>query len=174
MRKPRKRAEPETRRGDRERVLIVDDEESLVRLATQTLSELGYTPVGFTASAAALDAFLADPKRFDAVITDESMPGLSGSELIRSVRQIRPTIPILLVSGYLSAMVVQRAREAGADEVLKKPLSARQLATSLGRLLQTAKALPKDIGVSAPAQSVPEGRRRTVAARSAARPTRQR
>jgi len=169
MRKPKKRAQPETRRGDRERVLVVDDEESLVRLATETLTELEYTVVGFTASAPALDVFLADPKQFDAVITDESMPGLSGSELIRRVRQIRPTIPILLVSGYLSAEVVRRAREAGADEVLKKPLSARELAVCLERLLHTAKGRPEDVGVSASAESVPKGRRRTTATRMGTR-----
>jgi len=133
---PKRRAQPATRRGERQRVLVVDDEESLVRLATQTLTELGYTPVGFTASAMAVEAFLADPKRFDAVITDESMPGTSGSELIRKMRAIRPEIPIVLVSGYLNAALVQRAWEAGADEVLKKPLSARDLATSLARVLQ--------------------------------------
>src|SRR5438270_1560025 len=133
---PKGRAHPATRRGERQRVLVVDDEESLVRLATQTLTELGYTPVGFTASATAVEAFLADPQRFDAVITDESMPGTSGSDLIRKVRAIRPEIPIVLVSGYLNAAVVQRAREAGADEVLKKPLAARDLATSLARVLQ--------------------------------------
>ncbi|TMG90624.1 MAG: PAS domain S-box protein, partial [Betaproteobacteria bacterium] len=83
---PKRRAQPATRRGERQRVLVVDDEESLVRLATQTLTELGYTPVGFTTSATAVEAFLADPQRFDAVITDESMPGTSGSELIRKVR----------------------------------------------------------------------------------------
>jgi PAS domain S-box-containing protein len=133
---PKRRAQPATRRGERQRVLVVDDEESLVRLATRTLTELGYTPVGFTASATAVEAFLADPQRFDAVITDESMPGTSGSELIRTMRAIRPEMPIVLVSGYLNAAVVRRAREAGADEVLKKPLSARDLATSLARVLQ--------------------------------------
>jgi CheY-like chemotaxis protein len=69
------------------------------------------------------------------VITDESMPGMSGAELIRKVRKIRPAIPILLVSGYLGTAVVRRAREAGADAVLKKPLSSRELASSLGGLL---------------------------------------
>ncbi|HXL83972.1 MAG TPA: PAS domain-containing protein [Casimicrobiaceae bacterium] len=133
---PKRRAQPATRRGEHQRVLVVDDEESLVRLATRTLTELGYTPVGFTASATAVEAFLADPQRFDAVITDESMPGTSGSELIRKMRAIRPEMPIVLVSGYLNAAVVQRAREAGADEVLKKPLSARDLATSLARVLR--------------------------------------
>jgi PAS domain S-box-containing protein len=146
---PRKRTQPRSRRGDRQRILVVDDEESLVRLATETLTELGYAPVGFTASAAALDAFLAGPRQFDAVITDESMPGLSGSELIRKVREVRPTIPILLVSGYLGTAVVLHAHDAGADEVLKKPLSARELAKSLDRILHKARARrAEDVDVS--------------------------
>ncbi len=111
--------------------------------STETLTELGYTTTGFTASASALAAFLADPEQFDAVITDESMPGTSGSELIRKMRAIRPTIPILLVSGYLSAAVVRSAMEAGASEVLKKPLSGRQLAASLDRVLHDGTRTPR-------------------------------
>ena len=60
--------------------MVIDDEEALVRLATETLTELGYSVVGFTSSAKAIEAFLADPEQFDAVITDESMPGASGSD----------------------------------------------------------------------------------------------
>src|SRR5262245_38957016 len=129
------REEPETPRGDGQRVLIVDDEEPLMRLAIRTLEELGYAAVGFTSSTAALAAFRADPGGFDAVITDERMPGMSGSALIREVRSVRGTIPIVLASGYLGDAVVQRALESGADEVLKKPLSARELASSLARVL---------------------------------------
>jgi len=137
-------------RGEGERVLVVDDEESLVRLATETLERLGYTPVGFTSSAAALAAFRADPARFDAVLTDERMPGLSGSALIREMRGIRDTIPVVLMSGYLGA-TPRDARETGvagalgilprmpigvgADVVVKKPLSARDLAASMARAL---------------------------------------
>ena len=116
----------------------MDDEASLLRLATETLSELGYAPVGCRASAAALAAFLADPERFDAVITDESMPGLTGSELTRKIRAIRPEVPIVLVTGLANAAVIQRAKDAGATEVLRKPLSARQLATAVERVLHEA------------------------------------
>jgi CheY-like chemotaxis protein len=93
---------PDLPRGDGQRVLVVDDEEPLVRLATETLEALGYVPAGFTSSTAALAAFRANPKTFDAVITDERMPVLSGSALIREMRSIRRKIPILLVSGYLA------------------------------------------------------------------------
>ena len=96
---------PDLPRGNDERVLVVDDEEPLVRIATETLAELGYRPVGFTSSSAALEAFRADPLGFDAVITDERMPGMSGSTLIREVRGIRAGIPTMLMSGYLGGTV---------------------------------------------------------------------
>jgi CheY-like chemotaxis protein len=82
--------------------------------------------------------FSADPLRFDAVMTDESMPGSSGSELIRQIRRLRPEIPTLLVSGYVNGAVLQRARNAGADEVLRKPLTAEELAATLARVLHSA------------------------------------
>ena len=123
-------------RGSGQRVLVVDDEEPLVRLATRTLEDLGYRPVGFTSSAAALAAFCAEPGCFDALIADERMPGLSGTALIREVRGVHRAIPILLMSGYIGGAVASLAREAGADEVLKKPVLARDLAASLARVLQ--------------------------------------
>jgi PAS domain S-box-containing protein len=122
-------------RGDGQRVLIVDDEEPLVQFATRALVDLGYAPIGFTSSAAALEAFRADPERFDALITDERMPEMSGSALIREVRSTRSSLPVLLMSGYLGATAGEAPLAAGADEVLQKPLSARDLATSLARVL---------------------------------------
>jgi PAS domain S-box-containing protein len=126
--------------GNGERVLVVDDEESLVRLVVETLTDLLYAPVGFTSGVAALEAFTADPQRFDVVVTDESMPGMCGSDLIRRIRGIRPSIPAMVVSGYLSETIVARAREAGANEVLKKPLSTLALAWSLHRVLHQNEA----------------------------------
>jgi signal transduction histidine kinase/CheY-like chemotaxis protein len=117
-------------RGRGQQVLIVDDEEPLVQLATRMLEELGYAPVGFTSSSAALAAFRADPQRFDALITDERMPEMSGSALIREVRGMRGSLPVVLMSGYLGST------EGEADEVLQKPLSSRDFATSLAKVLK--------------------------------------
>ena len=100
-------------RGDGQRVLIVDDEEPLVQLATRTLADLGYVPIGFTSSAAALAAFRADPERFDALITDERMPEMSGSALIREVRGMRSSMPVVLMSGYLGATAGEAALAIG-------------------------------------------------------------
>jgi CheY-like chemotaxis protein len=122
-------------RGGGERVLVVDDEEPLVRLATETLESLGYAPTGFTSSANALQEFGANPGLFDVILTDERMPGVTGSAIIREVRRINPTIPILLMSGFVSGAAALKARELGANDVLKKPLLARELATSLARVL---------------------------------------
>ena len=118
-------------RGAGQHVLVVDDEEPLVELATRTLSSLGYAPVGFTSSAAALAAFRAEPGRFAALVTDERMPEMSGSALIREVRGMRDSFPVLLMSGYVGGSVA-----TGADEILQKPVSASDLATSLARVLQ--------------------------------------
>jgi PAS domain S-box-containing protein len=129
--------QPQLPRGNGQRVLVVDDEELLLTLAIRTLDELGYAPVRFASSTAALEAFRAEPGRFEAIVTDERMPGLSGSALIREVRGIRSAIPILLVSGYVGGQITALALEAGADEVLKKPLRASDLAMSLARVLRS-------------------------------------
>ncbi len=130
---PRDPASPP--RGAHEQILLVDDEEALVRLMTDTLLELGYVPVGFTAPAEALAAFTAHPERFDALVTDERMPGMAGAALIEAVRRIRPGLPVLLLSGYLGADVVQRAGRAGADAMLRKPVSRVALAEGLAGVL---------------------------------------
>jgi CheY-like chemotaxis protein len=127
---------PQGPRGQGQRVLVVDDEASLVTLMTDTLSDLGYRPIGYTSSAAALDAFRARPERFDLIITDERMPGLSGTALVREVRALHSDIPILLASGFLGGMIAEQAYAAGADEVLQKPLAARELALALARAVQ--------------------------------------
>ena len=107
------------RRGDGETILLVDDEEALVRLGEEMLAELGYEPVGFASSTAALEAFRAEPERFDAVLSDEAMPGMTGSELAAEIRRLRADIPIVLMSGYVSAGAVgartrrRRRRRAG-------------------------------------------------------------
>ena len=130
--------------GAGETILLVDDEEALVRLGEETLAELGYEPVGFASSSAALATFRADPERFHAVISDEAMPGMTGSELVREIRRIRPDVPIVLMSGYVSAGLAARARAAGVAEVLAKPLVARDIARSLASALRRAPGLRGD------------------------------
>jgi CheY-like chemotaxis protein len=83
-----------------------------------------------------LRAFKAAPQRFDVVLTDESMPDLTGTELAREIRQIRPTLPIIVMSGYGGSQLANRAAEIGVNAVLRKPLHNRDLAESLARILR--------------------------------------
>ncbi|HJY76599.1 MAG TPA: PAS domain S-box protein, partial [Burkholderiales bacterium] len=123
--------------GSGETVLIVDDEEMLVRLGEEMVAGLGYEPVGFASSAAALESFRACPERFHAVLTDESMPELTGSDLVREIRKLRSDIPIVIMSGVVTPALSARARELGATEVLAKPLAERELARSLAAAIHT-------------------------------------
>jgi CheY-like chemotaxis protein len=123
-------------RGNGQTVMIVDDDRVLVTLAEETLSELGYEPVGFDSSIAALQAFRAEPNRFDLVLTDEMMPNLTGTELAHEIRQLRPEISIILMSGYSSAQLSERAQAAGVIDVLRKPLVRRDIAQPVARALQ--------------------------------------
>jgi PAS domain S-box-containing protein len=122
-------------RGRGETVMIVDDEGMLVALAEEMLAGLGYEPVGFRSSSAALQAFWASPQRFDLVLTDEAMPDLVGTELAREIRLIRPEVPIILMSGHGGAALANRAAAMGVNEVLHKPLQRADLAESLARAL---------------------------------------
>jgi signal transduction histidine kinase len=133
--KPSVAALRELPRGSGERVMIVDDERSLVALAEEMLAELGYEPVGFDSSSAALQAFRAEPPRFDLILTDEAMPDLIGTELASKVRRLRATVPIILMSGHGGPELAKRAAAIGVNEVLRKPLQRRDLAESLGRVL---------------------------------------
>jgi PAS domain S-box-containing protein len=124
-------------RGHGERVLVVDDEQPLLAVTAEVLSRLGYEPVAFSEGRAALAEFEAQPGRFDAAITDEVMPGLSGTELADVIHRRRPDLPILLVSGYIGPMMSERAMAAGVNEVLKKPVQSREIAAALARVLAT-------------------------------------
>jgi PAS domain S-box-containing protein len=125
-------------RGRGERVLVVDDEAALVALTSEVLKRLGYEAVAFSDGAAALAGFEAAPQRFDAVIADEVMPGLTGTDLARKLRKQRADLPIVLVSGYIGPMMTERALAAGVDQILKKPVQSRELAAALARALHPA------------------------------------
>jgi PAS domain S-box-containing protein len=122
--------------GQGQRVLIVDNETSLVALAEETLAELGYEPIGFSSSAAALSAFRESPRSFDIVLTDESMPELTGTALVAEITLVRADMPIVLMSGFAGAHLQESARALGVRELLQKPLQRRDIAECFGRILQ--------------------------------------
>jgi PAS domain S-box-containing protein len=120
-------------RGQGERVLVVDDEEALVAVTVEVLRHLGYEPVGCADGAAAIAA--VDAGRIDAVIADEVMPGMTGTQLARVLRRRRADLPFVLMSGYTGPMLSERALAAGVTEILKKPVQSRDIAAALARVL---------------------------------------
>jgi PAS domain S-box-containing protein len=126
-------------RGHGETVMIVDDEPALVALATEMLAKLGYEPVGFESSTAALQVLRAEPQRFDLLLTDEAMPDLTGAALAHEVRGIRADLPILIMTGHGGAQLAQKAATVGAKEVLRKPLRGNDLAEAIARVLNPAR-----------------------------------
>jgi CheY-like chemotaxis protein len=128
-------AEAASPRGHGETILLVDDEAPLVQLGEEMLAILGYEPVGYQNSTAALAAFHADPQRFDLVLTDEVMPDMTGTELATTLHRIRPDLPIVLMTGYVEPFHSQGLEAGGIREVLKKPLLSNFLASCLARHL---------------------------------------
>jgi PAS domain S-box-containing protein len=124
-------------------VLYVDDEEALVFLTKRLLGRLGYRVTGCTDPKAALIQFEQDPDRYDIVITDLSMPGMSGFHLAESILRIRHDMPVILVSGYVAAEQIELAAELGVREVIMKPDTVEDLALAIDRALQVARRDPR-------------------------------
>jgi PAS domain S-box-containing protein len=122
-------------RGHGERILYLDDEEPLVFLVTRVLTRLGYAVSGHTDARDALKAFRADPHAFDAVISDVSMPGMSGYDFARELAAIRPGVPVILASGYVRPEDEEHARAVGAREMMLKPNEIEEFGAAIARLL---------------------------------------
>jgi PAS domain S-box-containing protein len=119
--------------GGKERILFVDDEAALVHLAIGVLSGLGYEVVGKTSSLEALELFRARPDSFDLVITDMTMPNMTGSELAQQLMRMRPGIPIILCTGFSETVTQEKARAIGVREFIMKPIVQRQMAAAIRR-----------------------------------------
>jgi len=122
-----------------ERVLFVDDEESLVFLMTHMLQRLGYQVTGCTSPEEALEIFRSGPRSFDVVVSDLSMPAMSGVDLARELLQIRPGMPILIASGYFGAADNEEARSLGLPDLLLKPNTIEKLGQALHRVIAKCK-----------------------------------
>ncbi|MEW6499987.1 MAG: response regulator [Thermodesulfobacteriota bacterium] len=118
-----------------ERVLFVDDEPVLARLGEVMLGRLGYRVAAFTSSVEALQALKKQPSGCDLVVTDLTMPRMTGLELTKRIRALRPELPVLLCTGYSEAAVEEAAKAIGIDHCLRKPLVLRELAMAVRETL---------------------------------------
>ncbi len=118
-----------------ERVLFVDDEPVLVEIAKQMLERLGYEVTTRTSSIEALELFRTKPDQFDLVITDMTMPNMTGDKLSRELMQIRPDIPIIICTGYSERISEEKAKGMGIRVFVMKPLVMRDLANTIRNVL---------------------------------------
>jgi CheY-like chemotaxis protein len=123
-----------------ESILLVDDEEPIVRMVQMMLERLGYRVTARMSSPEALAVFKADPGNFDLVISDRGMPNLTGEQLAVELISIRPGIPIILCTGFSDEADVQRASAMGIEGFLMKPVATGDLAEMVRKVLDDAKA----------------------------------
>jgi len=121
-------------KGD-ERILFVDDEQDLVEIGRRTLKRLGYDVVTRTSSLRALSLFKEQPDQFDLVITDTTMPDMTGSSLAEEMLRTRPDIPIILCTGYSEDVSEKRAKEMGVKAFVMKPVTITDLAKIVRKVL---------------------------------------
>ena len=117
--------------GGTERLILIDDEASLLAIMETVLVNLGYQVAVFTNSLEALAALTANPGDFDLVITDYFMPNATGLEVAKRIKQAGIDIPVILISGYLSKEVEKAAREMGISALISKPVNTYHLAQTL-------------------------------------------
>ncbi|MBU0676187.1 MAG: transporter substrate-binding domain-containing protein [Proteobacteria bacterium] len=120
----------------KERILFIDDEDLLAEMGKAMLERLGYTVTVRQSSLHALTTFQNSPEAFDLIITDQTMPGMTGSDLARRLMQIRPDIPIILCTGYSTLIDEDSAKAMGIREFALKPLTKETLATLIRKVLR--------------------------------------
>ena len=120
-----------------ERILFVDDEKSLIDLGRDLLELLGYRVETRASSIDALDAFRANPQKYDLIISDMNMPKMTGDELAREIKGIRPDIPIILCSGFSDRMRTPATAAIGISAMLMKPVTYVDLARTVRQVLDT-------------------------------------
>jgi PAS domain S-box-containing protein len=123
-------------KGDQRRIMVVDDEESVSKFAAYYLEKLGYRATVFNDPRQALAAIEGDPERFDAIVTDLTMPHMTGAELLDRVRRVGRLIPAVIVSGYSEDLMPLRSGTVSHCAILQKPFSGEDLGRALEQVLR--------------------------------------
>jgi len=121
------------------RILYLDDEEPLVFIVKRMLERLGHEVAGFTRAEAALTEFTAAPDRFHLVLTDMSMPGMSGIDFAVAVLKLRPQALVVIASGHMDPQDMERAKAVGVRECVRKPNTLEEMRDMITALLPLEK-----------------------------------
>jgi CheY-like chemotaxis protein len=134
------RAEVKTElKGGSESILVVDDEAPLAQMIGKTLTRLGYRVTVKSVSTEALELIRRSPGDFDLVVSDQTMPGLTGDKLAEEIRKIRPDIPIILCSGFSEVLTPEREKEIHVSKLVRKPFIGDELELEIRKLLDEQK-----------------------------------
>ena len=125
--------------GQQQRIMVIDDEEAIVRLNAMRLERIGFRVTQVCDAREALTIFTSDPDKFDLVITDQTMPHITGYDLAQKFLALRPDLPIILCTGYSSIVDEDRARAIGIKDFALKPLAMEVLAQKVAQLLSPEK-----------------------------------
>jgi PAS domain S-box-containing protein len=131
--------------GNNEKILFVDDEVLLLDMGKQLMERLGYQVDIRANPMDALETFRSDPHEFDLVITDMTMPHMTGDTLIRAMKDIRPDIPVILCTGFSEKVNEEMAREMGIDKYIEKPLRKNEISLAIREILDRYKTMEKSI-----------------------------
>ena len=118
-----------------EHILLIDDEEQVLETIAAMLEKFGYNVTAYTISRNALSAFRHNPDKYDLVITDQTMPNMTGEALCRELLKIRPDIPVILCTGFSETFTRNKAVKTGIREYLKKPVQMNEMAATIRRVL---------------------------------------
>jgi CheY-like chemotaxis protein len=118
-----------------EHILLVDDEQVLVEVSRRVLERLGYRVDTRTSSVEALALFKSHPQRYDLVITDMTMPNMTGDKLAMEILQVRADIPIVLCTGYSENILEERAQAIGIKALIRKPILMAEIARAMREAL---------------------------------------
>ncbi|HIJ55742.1 MAG TPA: PAS domain S-box protein [Deltaproteobacteria bacterium] len=122
-------------RGGTEKILLVDDEEVIVRMEQEMLERMGYQVTARTGSVEALEAFKANPHRFDLIVTDMTMPNMTGIRLAQEIKKIRPEIPIIICTGFSDQINEEKCKALGIQGYIMKPVVRKEFACTLREVL---------------------------------------
>jgi len=128
-----------------EKILFVDDEEIIALLGKEMLERLGYRVTSVSDSREALSLVQQEPERFDILITDLTMPHMTGLQLSREIKGVRSDLPIILLSGYVGSLTNEDVREAGINATLVKPIVATELGAAVRRLIDAGPAASSEV-----------------------------
>lgn len=130
-----KKARPLPQLNGSEKILLVDDDPSVLKMVAHLLTRFGYKVQSYDKSLDALARFQSGPREFDLVITDMTMPGMTGDQLVSRIKAIRPGIPVILCTGFSEAIVNARTSQTSPDKVLMKPAGKNDILGSIRMLL---------------------------------------